>query len=77
MFGKLGIWELVIILVIVLVIFGPKKLPGLGSAVGKTIKEFKTSISDPAAKKAAKEKEEAEALEATRVEVIEMSEEGS
>lgn len=39
------IW-LVLILVGVLVVFGPGKLPELGSAVGRTIKEFKRSTSD-------------------------------
>ncbi len=36
-----GIWELVLILVIVLVIFGPGKLPQIGEALGKSIKSFK------------------------------------
>lgn len=41
MFGKLGIWELVLILVIVLVIFGPKKLPEIGKSLGRGLREFK------------------------------------
>lgn len=40
MFG-IGATELVIILVLALIIFGPGKLPELGKAVGKTIREFK------------------------------------
>jgi sec-independent protein translocase protein TatA len=43
MFGKVGIWEVVIILGLLLVIFGPKKLPELGRSVGKTLKEFRRS----------------------------------
>jgi sec-independent protein translocase protein TatA len=39
---KLGPLELVIILVIVIVIFGIGKLPQMGSALGKTMKAFKT-----------------------------------
>ncbi|MDI6799636.1 MAG: twin-arginine translocase TatA/TatE family subunit [Actinomycetota bacterium] len=39
--GGLGIPELVIILVIVLVIFGPKKLPEIGKALGSGIRELK------------------------------------
>lgn len=47
MFG-LGFQELLIILVIALVIFGGKKLPELGSGLGKAIREFKRGTSDPA-----------------------------
>ncbi|MDP1808052.1 MAG: twin-arginine translocase TatA/TatE family subunit [Actinomycetota bacterium] len=42
MFG-LGIPELLIILVVVLVIFGPKKLPELGKAIGSTLRELRKS----------------------------------
>ncbi|PCJ64698.1 MAG: twin-arginine translocase subunit TatA [Candidatus Hydrogenedentota bacterium] len=45
MFG-LGTTELVIVLVIVLVLFGGKKLRSLGSDLGGAISEFKTSMSD-------------------------------
>ena len=45
MFG-IGVQELLIILVIVLIIFGAGKLPQIGSALGKGIKNFKTSVSD-------------------------------
>ncbi len=41
MIGRFGPMELVIILAIALLIFGPKKLPEIGRALGKTIKEFK------------------------------------
>ena len=44
MFG-LGIQELLIILVIALVIFGPSKLPQIGSGLGKAIRDFKKGIS--------------------------------
>jgi sec-independent protein translocase protein TatA len=46
MFGGLGMTELIVILVIVLVIFGAGKLPEVGSALGKGIKNFKSSMSD-------------------------------
>ncbi|HOJ14381.1 MAG TPA: twin-arginine translocase TatA/TatE family subunit [Deltaproteobacteria bacterium] len=46
MFGGLGMTELIIILLIVLVIFGAGKLPEVGSALGKGIKNFKSAISD-------------------------------
>lgn len=38
--------ELIIILVVALLIFGPKKLPEMGSAIGKSIKEFKKGVND-------------------------------
>ncbi len=41
MFGGISIWELSIILVIVLVIFGAGKLPEIGAGMGKAIKNFK------------------------------------
>ena len=46
MFG-LGFQELIIILVIALVIFGGKKLPEVGSGLGKAIREFKRGTSEP------------------------------
>jgi len=41
---NIGPTELIIVLVIVLVIFGPKKLPGLGRSLGTGMREFKDSI---------------------------------
>ena len=40
----LGVPELVIILVVVLLIFGPKNLPKLGSAIGKGVKSLRTGL---------------------------------
>lgn len=40
-FGKLGAPELILILAIALVIFGPSKLPEIGRSLGKAINEFK------------------------------------
>ena len=45
MFNSIGPTELIIVLVIVLVIFGPKRLPGLGRSLGSGMKEFRDSIS--------------------------------
>ena len=42
----LGVPELVIILVVVLVIFGPKNLPKLGSSLGKTVKSFRDGMGE-------------------------------
>ena len=43
MFGIRG-WEWIIILVVVLIIFGPSKLPGLARSVGKSITEFRGGL---------------------------------
>ena len=39
-----SIWQIAIVLVIALLVFGPKRLPELGSSLGKGIREFKDSI---------------------------------
>jgi sec-independent protein translocase protein TatA len=44
--AAIGVPGLIIILVIVLILFGPRKLPEVGSAVGKTLSEFKKSAKD-------------------------------
>lgn len=54
MFG-LGLQELMILLVIALVIFGPTKLPQIGSGLGKAIRDFKKGVSDNDPKDAIKE----------------------
>lgn len=41
MFGKIGAGELILILVIAIVIFGPSKLPQIGKSLGQAIKEFR------------------------------------
>ncbi|NLW25017.1 MAG: twin-arginine translocase TatA/TatE family subunit [Clostridia bacterium] len=43
---NLGVPELLLILALALIIFGPGKLPEVGRAVGKSIKEFKKATSD-------------------------------
>jgi len=44
--GNLGIQEMIIILVIALIVFGPKKMPEIGKSLGKGIAEFKKASSD-------------------------------
>lgn len=44
--GNIGPLEIGIVLVIALLVFGPKRLPELGRSLGKGIREFKDSISD-------------------------------
>ncbi|WP_404452314.1 twin-arginine translocase TatA/TatE family subunit [Virgibacillus necropolis] len=46
MLSNIGVPGLIIILVITLIIFGPKKLPEIGSAFGKTLSEFKRTTSN-------------------------------
>jgi sec-independent protein translocase protein TatA len=45
-FGNLGFTELLMILVIVLVLFGARKVPEIGASIGKGIREFKKNIAD-------------------------------
>ncbi|WP_199203627.1 twin-arginine translocase TatA/TatE family subunit [Sporosarcina sp. P34] len=44
--ASIGVPGLIIILVIILILFGPRKLPEIGSAVGKTLAEFKKATND-------------------------------
>lgn len=46
MFRNIGIPGLILILTIILIIFGPNKLPEIGKALGRTLSEFKKSTRD-------------------------------
>lgn len=45
-FGNLGFTELLMILIIVLVLFGARRVPEIGASIGKGIREFKKNIND-------------------------------
>ena len=40
----IGIWEILILLLVVLLVFGPKRLPEMGRSLGRGMREFKDSI---------------------------------
>ncbi|MEA2238578.1 MAG: sec-independent protein translocase protein TatA [Thermoanaerobaculia bacterium] len=46
MFGSLGIMELVLIFIVALIVFGPKRLPEIGRTLGKAMGEFKKATDD-------------------------------
>ena len=46
MFGPIGMPELIIIFIIALIVFGPRKLPELGKSLGKSLAEFKRASND-------------------------------
>jgi len=46
MFGSIGMPELIIILVIALIIFGPRKLPELGRSLGRSLSEFRRASNE-------------------------------
>ena len=54
---NLGPWELLIILVIVMMIFGVGKLPEVGAALGKAIREFRHMASEETTQEPAEEEE--------------------
>jgi sec-independent protein translocase protein TatA len=45
MLGNIGPLEIIVVLIIALVVFGPKRLPELGRSLGKGIREFRGSVS--------------------------------
>ena len=61
--GSFSIWHWLIVLVIVVLVFGTKKLPSLGADLGKAIRGFKKGMSDEE-----REKLEADKLEAAQKE---------
>ena len=46
MFGNIGLPEMIFIMIIALLVFGPKKLPEIGRTIGKAVREFKKSTEE-------------------------------
>jgi sec-independent protein translocase protein TatA len=61
MFGSIGMPELIVILVIALIFFGPGKLPEVGSMIGKALMGFKKAMAEP-------EEKSGEISEASKIE---------
>ena len=75
--GPIGVVEIIIILVVILIIFGPKNLPKLGTAIGKTVKNLREGLGGGKKKKEAEEAAKAaEAEEPEEIEVIDKPEPG-
>jgi len=60
MFSKFGVWEILLILVIILIVFGVGKLPQVGNALGKGLRAFKRGQSGDVTADEAEQVEEVE-----------------
>ena len=61
--GGISVWQLLIVLLIVMMLFGTKRLRGLGSDLGAAIRGFKSSMDTDPEKKAEDEEDNAEVVE--------------
>ena len=52
MFGRIGIWQIVLIVIVVLLLFGGKKIPELMKGLGKGVRSFKEGMNGEDANKA-------------------------
>jgi sec-independent protein translocase protein TatA len=68
-FGGISIWSLLLVLVIVVLLFGTKKLRNVGGDLGGAIKNFKKSVKEEEADNAAKKSEDGSIIEGTASEV--------
>lgn len=79
--GNIGIWELVIIAILVVIIFGGRKLPELGRGLGQGLSNFRRAVSDPdqtSAKNPGPVKKEAPAAEVNHMDKdVQMNKENS
>ena len=74
--GPFGIVEIIIILVVILIIFGPKNLPKLGTAIGKTVKNLREGLGGKKKKEAEEAAKQAEGKEPEELEVVDKPEPG-
>ena len=74
--GPFGIVEIIIILVVILIIFGPKNLPKLGTAIGKTVKNLREGLGGGKKKEAEEAAKQAEGKEPEELEVVDKPEPG-
>ncbi len=44
--GKIGLWEILLVLAVALIVFGPAKLPELGRSIGNGLKEFRKATKE-------------------------------
>ena len=72
-FGGISLWQLLIILVIVLMIFGTKKLRNMGGDLGTAIKGFKKSVKEEPADSVKEEPADSNVIESTSTETSENS----
>ena len=64
MLGNIGPLEILVVLIIALIVFGPKRLPELGSSLGRGIREFRGAVTGE--KDEAEDEAEAKRLESSR-----------
>ncbi len=68
-FGGISIWSLLLVLVIVVLLFGTKKLRNVGGDLGGAIRSFKKSVKDEEAENTAKKSDDASIIEGSSTEV--------
>ena len=69
-FGGISIWQLLIVLAIIILLFGTKKLRSLGGDLGSAIKSFKQSVSEGEDDTVSKDSESIEQDDATQEKVV-------
>ena len=72
MFGNLGLPELLIIMVVILLLFGAKRIPEIAGSMGKGIKEFKKNINEATREVTAETKPPLESVSQSRLTAAEL-----